>query len=202
MPTDLRQYWNHNTNYYRRVVRAVPDEAASALDVGTGDGLPACDLRERVHEVVGIDLDPTVLARARSTGADVEWLQGDFMSHSLPLSYFDLVTSVATLHHLPDLAGALTRLADLTAPRGRIVVIGCARPSTVREYAVESLGIAQHKVLSRTRGFWQHSAAVQMRFPHAYREAHAITAATLPGAKWRQHPVHCQPLLSPLFGRH
>jgi 16S rRNA A1518/A1519 N6-dimethyltransferase RsmA/KsgA/DIM1 with predicted DNA glycosylase/AP lyase activity len=51
MPTDLRQYWNHNTHYYRRILRAVPCGTRSALDVGTGDGLLARDLHEKVPEV-------------------------------------------------------------------------------------------------------------------------------------------------------
>jgi len=189
VPTDLQRYWNHNTHYHRRVLRAVPGRARAVLDVGTGDGLLACDLREQVPEVVGIDLDAEVLARARATGADVQWVHGDFMTHPLPLGYFELVASIATLHHASDLASALTRLAALTAPGGRVVVIGCARPSKPRDFLVESAGIAQHHVLSRTRGFWQHSAPVQMRFPHTYSEARAITTATLPGAKWRQLPL-------------
>lgn len=57
MPTDVQQCWNHNTHYYRHVLRALPSGARAALDVGTGHGLLARDLRERVPEVVAIDQD-------------------------------------------------------------------------------------------------------------------------------------------------
>jgi ubiquinone/menaquinone biosynthesis C-methylase UbiE len=189
VPTDLKRYWNHNTHYHRRVLRALPEGARSALDVGTGDGFLAADLRERVPDVVGIDIDADVLERARRTGADVRWVHADFMTYPLPLNRFDLVASIATVHHTPDLAAALTRLATLTAPRGRVVVIGCARPASIHDYLVESAGVVQHKVLSRTRGFWEHSAPIQMHFPHTYDETRAISTATLPGARWRRLPL-------------
>lgn len=130
-----------------------------------------------------------MLSRARSTGADVRWVHGDFMTHPLPVHHFQLVAAVATVHHAPDLASALARLAALAAPDGRVVVIGCARPARVRDYLVESFGVAQHHVLARTRGFWQHSAPVQMRFPLTYAETRDITDRALPGARWRQLPL-------------
>ncbi|ADB35586.1 Methyltransferase type 11 [Kribbella flavida DSM 17836] len=189
MPTDLKRRWNHNTHYHRLVLAALPANARSALDVGTGDGLLATDLRERVPEVVAIDPDAAVLERARASEADVQWLHGDVMTQSLPLAHFDLVGTIATVHHLPDLADGLSRFAELTAPGGSVVVVGCARASTVSDYLVEGVGILQHQVLSRTRGYWQHSAPVEMRFPHTYSEVRSIATATLPGVRWRRLPL-------------
>ncbi|NII69780.1 class I SAM-dependent methyltransferase [Microbacterium ulmi] len=45
---------------------AVPRGAVSALDVGTGDGLLDAGLRRVFPDVSAIDLDASVLARARS----------------------------------------------------------------------------------------------------------------------------------------
>jgi hypothetical protein len=80
-------------------------------------------------------------------------------------------------------------LADLTAPGGTVVVIGCARSATLSDYAVDVLGAAQHQVLSRTRGYWQHSAPIEMDFPHTYREARHLAAVALPGMTWRRLPL-------------
>ncbi|MEV7804485.1 class I SAM-dependent methyltransferase [Microbispora sp. NPDC088329] len=80
VPTDLRSRWNHNTHYHHLALQAVAPGAKTALDVGTGDGLLAADLRELVPQVTAIDLDPAVLDRARATGADVDWVVGDVMS--------------------------------------------------------------------------------------------------------------------------
>lgn len=182
--------WNHNTHYYDIVLDAAPPTAHAALDVGTGDGQLAVQLAEKIPEVIGIDSDADIVNHARSnTSADITWMTGDALTTALPTAHFDLVAAVATVHHFPDLAAGLQRLADLTAPGGVLVVIGCARSSTLSDYAFEAVGIVQHQVLSRIRGFWQHNAPVNMRFPHTYTEVKQIAATVLPGMTWRRLPL-------------
>ncbi|ORA34880.1 SAM-dependent methyltransferase [Mycobacterium aquaticum] len=171
------------------VLSAAPPGARTALDVGTGDGLLAARLRATIPDVTGIDSDAEVIGRARDNDAGVNWVVGDVMTFPLPEDHYDLVAAVATLHHLPDLAGGLARLADLTAPGGTLVVIGCARSSTVTDYAMEAVGAVQHRFYSRTRGYWQHSAPVVMEFPHTYGQVRKIAAAALPGMQWRRLPL-------------
>ncbi|BBX38157.1 type 11 methyltransferase [Mycolicibacterium mageritense DSM 44476 = CIP 104973] len=185
-----RDRWNHNTHYYDIALAAAPPTARTALDVGTGDGLLAVRLAEKIPEVTGIDSDAASIARAQSsTDANITWLTGDALTYDLPEAHFDLVATVATVHHFPDLVAGLQRLADLTAPGGALVVIGCARSSTVHDYAYELIGAVQHQILSRTRGFWQHNAPVQMQFPHTYAEVRRIAATVLPGMTWRRLPL-------------
>lgn len=159
------------------------------MDVGTGDGLLAGELREKVPEVVAIDSDSDVLDRARASGADVRWVHGDVMTHSLELAHYDLVAAIATVHHLPELSEALTRFADLAKPGGVVVVIGCARSSGIGDHLIDAVGVLQHQVLSRTRGFWQHTATTVTRFPHTYEQVRHTAADSLPGVRWRRLPL-------------
>lgn len=181
--------WNHNLHYHRVVLDAAPPGAKSALDVGAGDGLLAADLRDRLPRVTAIDVDLGVVARAQTLRPDVGWVVGDVLTHPLPPASFDVVASIATVHHLPDLGAALRRLAELTAPGGVLVVIGCARSAGPADFAMDVVGAIQHRVLTRTRGFWQHSAPVVMAFPHTYAEARDIATAALPGVRWRRLPL-------------
>lgn len=189
MPTDTHRRWNHNTHYHRLVRRSVPPGARTALDVGTGDGLLAGDLREKIPHVTGIDIDHAVLDIARACGADVSWILGDVMSAALPEGHFDMVASIATVHHLPDLEAVLTRLASLTAPGGVLDVVGCARNSRPQDYFMDAVGAFQHQVFSRTRGYWEHNAPVLLHFPYTYAEVREIATATLPGVRWRRLPL-------------
>ena len=141
--------WNHNTHYHRMVLDAVPPGATSALDVGCGEGMLARELRARVPNVTGIDLDEPSIALAREAGGGVEYVLGDALTH--PMGPFDLVVSVATLHHLDARAG-LRRFADLTAPGGRLVVVGLAADDGLRDAPREPRGSrCQHRGGAATR---------------------------------------------------
>ncbi|WP_087508332.1 class I SAM-dependent methyltransferase [Cellulomonas iranensis] len=181
--------WNHNVHYHRLVLREVPPHARTALDVGTGDGLLAADLRRCVPHVVGLDLDAAVLARARAAAPQGAWVRGDVLRAPFAPASFDVVTSIATLHHLPDPADALRALARLTAPGGVLVVVGCAASSGPVDAAWDTLGVVQHQVLSRTRTFWEHSAPTVWPPPHTFAQVRDAARDALPGVRWRRLPL-------------
>jgi ubiquinone/menaquinone biosynthesis C-methylase UbiE len=183
------QRWNHNVEYHRLVLAAVPAGARTALDVGTGDGLLAAELHRAVPDVVGLDPDAAVLESARREDAGVTWVQGDLMTHPFPPATFDLVASIATLHHLPDLDAALARMAELTAPGGVVAVVGVGRSSGPVDLAHDLVGAVQHRVLSRRHGWWEHSAPVVWPPPFTHAEAHRAAERVLPGATWRRLPL-------------
>ena len=180
--------WNHNLHYHRLVLDAVPAGARTALDIGTGDGLLARDLHRIVPEVAAIDLDADVLQRARTEDPTVAWVHGDVLTHRFT-GRFDVVASIAVLHHFPDPARALARMADLTAPGGLLAVVGMARSTTPVDYAYEVAGILQHQVLSRTRSFWDHTAPTVWPPSHSYREVRELARRVLPGVGWRHLPL-------------
>jgi SAM-dependent methyltransferase len=186
----VTERWNHNTHLHPRVLAAVPSDARTALDVGTGNGLLARDLADAGLAVTAIDLDQTVLdaARAEHSGAGIHWVRGDVMAERFR-EPFDVVASVATVHHLPDLGAALTRLADLTAPGGVLVVVGLAESTRLRDHLLGLVGVGQHRWWSWRRGYWEHSAPTCWPPPHSYAEVERVSRAVLPGSEYRQHPL-------------
>jgi SAM-dependent methyltransferase len=183
------QRWNHNIHYHRVVLEAVPAGARSALDVGTGDGLLAADLRTLVPDVTGIDRDEGVLESARRADPAVRWVHGDVLHHPFEPGSFDVVASVAAVHHLPDLAGAFRRLADLAAPGGLVAVVGLARVARPRDVLFHLVGAVQHAYHRHRRGVWEHAAPTVWPPPHTYAEARRVARTVLPGATWRQLPM-------------
>lgn len=176
--------WDHNIHYHRRILASIQDGALTALDVGTGNGLLAAEMRTRVPFVVGIDSDATVLETARAEERSVAWVLGDIMNYPFPPDSFDVVSSVATLHHLPDLGRALERLAELTAPGGVLAVVGLARSSTPRDAMYDAAGIAVHHWNARRLGLWQHSAPTVWPPPHTYEDVRRCASRALPGVTW------------------
>jgi len=186
MPRTDGPRWNHNIHFHRVVIDAIPAGATSALDVGTGNGMLAQELRERLPEVTAVDIDATVLADAAAEhGDDIAWTHADVMEHDFGRR-FDVVASIATLHHFDDLGAALVRLRDLTAPGGVLVVVGLAREASVADRVRGLAGVAQHQYYARTRNLWEHTAPTVWPPPHTYAEVREQASAVLPGVRWRQ----------------
>ncbi|MDC7122492.1 class I SAM-dependent methyltransferase [Cellulomonas fimi] len=179
--------WNHNTHYHPLALRLAP-QARTALDVGSGEGLLVRRLRDAgVARVTGVDVDPAQVALARAASAGdggVTYVVGDALD-ALDGEPFDLVTCYATLHHLP-LEDGLRRLAALTAPGGRLVVVGLAGVRTPADLALSAAAVPVAAVVDRTRGVWDHGAAVTDP-REGYGEVRDAARRLLPGVRWRRH---------------
>ena len=55
-------------------------EPASVLDAGCGTGRVAIELAARGIDVVGVDLDPTMIGHARLKAPELEWIEADLAS--------------------------------------------------------------------------------------------------------------------------
>lgn len=191
-PTRPDGRWNHNLAYHGLVLDVLGGAAGAGvgrvLDVGCGEGTLARQLADRADEVIGIDLDePSIdLARRATTADNVTFLLGDVLTEPLAAASFDGVVSIATVHHL-DLATALARLAELTAPGGTVVVIGLARSRGPRDLGFDAAGTVASRIVRMRRGWWNHPSPTVWPPPTTYAEVQAISAEVLPGRRYRRH---------------
>lgn len=93
------------------------------LDAACGTGAVASQLIERGHEVVGIDLSPTMLDRARKAVPDATFLLGDVTSVSLPARDVDHVVCSLAMTHVADLARFFAEAARVMRPGGHLLVL-------------------------------------------------------------------------------
>jgi len=106
------------------LVSVCPPAGGRALDLGCGAGRHAVLLAERFAHVDAIDrsLPMIEIARAKRSRPNVAYQHADLLEATGSGEY-DLVVSVMTLHHGPDLRAALAHIKGLLAPGGRIVLV-------------------------------------------------------------------------------
>ncbi|WP_169953062.1 bifunctional 2-polyprenyl-6-hydroxyphenol methylase/3-demethylubiquinol 3-O-methyltransferase UbiG [Microbispora sp. H11081] len=186
MAVQTRRRWNHNIHYHPRVLRAIPDGAKHALDVGCGEGMLARELRRTVPRVTAIDLDAPSIAQAREHPDDVGYIVGDFLTHPFEPASFDVVTSVATLHHM-DAAAGLARMRELLRPGGVLAIVGLARGTMPNDLPYELAGVVVGNLYRLVKGHWEHPSPTVWPPPVTYPQMRALAAQTLPGARYRRH---------------
>ncbi|MCX5112675.1 class I SAM-dependent methyltransferase [Streptomyces sp. NBC_00378] len=141
--------WDHNAHYHRWILRRLPRRFDSALDVGSGSGDLARLLASRAGAVHGIDVDPTILARAReltAPTAPVTFSVGDALKE-VPPGPYDVITCVATIHHMP-FSDALTHFRQHLAPGGTLVVVGLYRPQSRSDYLIDAVAIPSNVAMA------------------------------------------------------
>ena len=180
--------WNHNIHYHPLILGAVPAEAQDALDVGCGEGMLARQLRRIVPHVVAIDLDqPSIeLAKNQSADGDIDYRHGDFLIYPFKLESFDVIASVATVHHM-DAAVALARMRELLRPGGTLAIVGLARSRLPAELPIEVAAVLANGLYRLTKAHWQHPSPTVWPPPASYADMRRLAARLLPGARYRRH---------------
>jgi trans-aconitate 2-methyltransferase len=96
---------------------------ATIIDLGCGTGTSTALLRDRwpAARVVGVDSSLEMIAAARKTSNEIEWVVRDVRSWS-PTEPFDLVFSNAALQWVPDHRTVFPHLLRQVAPGGTLAV--------------------------------------------------------------------------------
>jgi ubiquinone/menaquinone biosynthesis C-methylase UbiE len=101
-----------------------------ALDVGAGAGAFAFAIASRVREVVAVELDEALAARARADAPpNVEVVVGDGEHLPFERASFDVAGTLRTLHHTPRPELMVAELARVTRPGGTILVVDQLAPA-------------------------------------------------------------------------
>ena len=104
-----------------------PTKTMRILDLGCGPGIVSAALAPHAQEVVGFDLTPEMLekARQRCKEAGLSNLRFELgRAEELPFAdrSFDAVVTRLTLHHFPEPRQVMAEMVRVTRPGGRVIV--------------------------------------------------------------------------------
>ena len=108
-----------------RLVDAMVEPRSRVLDAGCGSGRLSGALHRRGHEVVGVDVDPELVAAAQADHPGPSYVVADLAELDLGGEPFDLVVCAGNVMVFlaPGTEGAVVeRLRDHVRPGGRLVI--------------------------------------------------------------------------------
>lgn len=137
--TDL---WNHNNHYFEFLKSKICQNGKSALEVGCGNGNFCAVLSPMFENVIGLDISPKTINKAKeySNAKNVQYEIGDYLQIRYPENSFDLIVSIATVHHF-SLLDFLRKAKSEIKSGGQIVILDLYRPKTLKERITEILAV-------------------------------------------------------------
>jgi SAM-dependent methyltransferase len=181
-------YWNHNTAYHPWLASLAAKHRGDVLDVGCGDGLLAQRLAPVSRSVTGIEPDPATADRARGRIGDLDNVQvsrTSFEEFDPGTRRFDLITFVASLHHM-DLRTTLARARELLTPSGEIAVVGLSANESAWDWVWSACCVPVAAVGDRLHGDTPDIGVTLADPRESLRTIRRMTAEVLPGAVIRR----------------
>lgn len=187
--SQVADYWNHNTAYHPWIIRtASRGDLHDALDVGCGEGLLLQRLAPLCATVIGVEPDSETAARARTRLEGIPTatvVEADFGNFDADGRLFDVVSFVATLHHM-DTRSSLEKAAALLRPGGTLIVVGLAANRSPADWALSAVALPWARI-----GSMLHRESRDIGVPTAeptesLADIRALAAALLPGARLRR----------------
>ncbi len=184
----MSEYWNHNTAYHRWLTAIAAQHRGDVLDVGCGDGLLAQRLAPVSRSVVGIDSDPAAVGRARARLAGrpgVAVAEHAFEAYDPGDARFDLITFVATIHHM-DLRASLRRARELLRPSGEIAIVGLSANKSAVDWLWACLSLPAVRIGSLLHRETPDVGVVMTDPRESLQEIRSVADDVIPGADVRR----------------
>lgn len=149
-----------------------PTRTMRILDLGCGPGIVSALLAPHAKEVVGFDLTPEMLEKARqrcqAAGlSNVRFDLGPAENLPFPDGNFDAVVTRLTIHHFPDPRQVMGEIVRTTRPAGKVIVadVVCSEDADEAELhnALEILRDPSHLQMLSASGILGLTAAAGLR---------------------------------------
>ncbi|MCL1471185.1 class I SAM-dependent methyltransferase [Argonema antarcticum] len=190
--------WDHNNHYHRFLLKQLPSQRQTVLEIGCGTGEFSRLLSKRFERVVAIDLSPNMIEVAKQRSrqfTNIDFQVADVLRWEPVAEQFDSIVSIATLHHL-SVEGLLPNLKAALKPGGRLIILDLLEHESWRDKLSDFIAVPLNwlfQTLKNSRIQQSPEAAAAMR-EHlrtdeylTLSQARQIYTSSLRRAKVRKH---------------
>jgi ubiquinone/menaquinone biosynthesis C-methylase UbiE len=111
-------YWVFHRESF---LASLPPPGRLTLDVGCGEGRVTRDLRALGHDVVGVDVAPSMVEAAREADPDGQYVLASAANMPFEDGAADLVIAFMSLMDMDDMPGGLREIARVLEPGGSLI---------------------------------------------------------------------------------
>ncbi|MBW4656215.1 MAG: class I SAM-dependent methyltransferase [Kaiparowitsia implicata GSE-PSE-MK54-09C] len=183
--------WNHNTHYHSYLLRQIPVKVSRALDVGCGLGLFAWKLAERSEFVDALDVNSAILTEAsnHNPAPNITYRQADFLKSDLSEAAYDVIVSIAALHHM-DMEAALKKMKVLLRSSGKLLILGLYQEATLADYVYSAISVPlnlAYLTWYRTSTTLPTPAAPTCPAQLSFKQIKSVANGVVPGFRLQRH---------------
>lgn len=156
-----------------------PDDRV--LDLGCGTGESTREIVGADRDVHGLDLSTSQvgMTNRKSDLDSASFVVGDAMTLPYQDDVYDLVSSVGSLQHVPDVPAALSEAHRVTVSGGQLFVVGPKRPEstvggTIADALMHFMRPAEMERLAREAG-WSDVETQMVHMEYLARDAVIVT---------------------------
>jgi SAM-dependent methyltransferase len=171
-------YWRFHRDLF---LELVPSPGRKTLDLGCGEGRLSRDLKGLGHDVVGVDISPTMLAAAREADPQIETVLADAATLPFADAAFDCAVAHLSLQDVDDLVGAVNEAGRVLESGGHFCAAVVHPINSAGEFegdAAESPFVINGSYLDES--FYEDHVVrdgLEMTFVSAHRPLQAYTEA-------------------------
>lgn len=129
--------WNHNNCYFEHLLKSVPDNAGTCLDIGCGKGELSFMLSKKCKNVFAVDLSDGMVEKAKAlhSSKNIEYVCGNILDMKFEDNSLDVIITTATAHHLPY-EWLLCFAKDKLKKGGRLIILDIAKAESISDYII------------------------------------------------------------------
>ncbi|MBE6068287.1 MAG: class I SAM-dependent methyltransferase [Clostridium lundense] len=129
--------WNHNNCYFKHLIKFIPNNVETCLDIGCGKGELSFMLSKKSKNVIAVDLADKMIEKAKvlHSNKNIQYICGNILDMKFENDSIDVIITTATAHHLPY-EWLLSFAKDKLKKGGKLIILDLAEAKTLSDYII------------------------------------------------------------------